>query len=107
MNRVVIKGRGDGRTIHVYVDGIELTRLTAFRITADIDNLPMIDVRLKMYLDEIDVDADVAVERRDTVKLADIEAIDRVIHMLGDAGMNSLTQRLIELLERLATERRR
>ena len=100
MNHVRIKSDGTPQNTSITVDGVELENVTDFVIRGTVDSYHVVDVSLRMYIDELDIDGAIEVRRneREAVRLSDIEAIDRAIQLIGESGVRSLMQRLIELL---------
>jgi hypothetical protein len=105
-SHVRIKSDGTPQNTSIFVDGVELRNVVSFEIRGTIEQLQVFDVRLRMYIDEIDVDGVLEVARdRDLVMMADQEAIERTVTLLGETGASALTQRLMEMLVALGKDR--
>jgi hypothetical protein len=105
-NHVRIKSDGTPQNTSIHIDGVLLENVVSFELRGTIERLQVFDVRLRMYVDELDIDGSLEVVRdRDLVMLADQEAIERTVTLLGETGATALTQRLMEMLVALAKQR--
>ncbi len=62
MNHVRVVSNGMAAGTKIFVDGVELTNVESFTVTATTDKPHTVDVR--MYIDELDIDGPVKVVRR-------------------------------------------
>jgi hypothetical protein len=103
VNHVRIATDGTPPNTHIFIDGVELTNVTHVAFEIGVDEPMIATVTARMFVNELDVQGSAVVDRvhRQAAKLADIEAIERVLLMLGTSG----AQRVIEFAIGLLAER--